>query len=97
MKRKLLPFSQDPLERGQLLQSCIRQTRHKQGGNAMNNNTNARNKTLNTREILPLRCSVCGKPFLNVYANTLPGMIFATCRSGHKTSYRVNEGTRKAV
>ena len=45
----------------------------------------------------PIRCSVCGKPFLNVYRNALPGIIFATCCSGHKTSYRDGEPSRKAV
>ena len=47
---------------------------------------------------LPARCSVCGRPFLNVYPNTLPGMVFATCRCGHKTSYRTEDlNARKAV
>ncbi len=48
---------------------------------------------------LPLRCSVCGKKFLDIYPNTLPGIVFATCCSGHKTSYRTGapEASRKAV
>ena len=54
----------------------------------------------NTRkipEMIPIRCSVCGKPFLKVYENTMPGIVFATCCSGHKTSYRTGETVRKAV
>lgn len=44
-----------------------------------------------------IRCSVCGKPLLNVYPNTLPGIIFATCLSGHKIRYGSEVPARKAV
>ena len=44
-----------------------------------------------------IRCSVCGKPLLNVYPNTLPGIIFATCLSGHKIRYGSEAPARKAV
>ena len=46
---------------------------------------------------IPIRCSVCGKPFLHVYLNSMPGIIFATCLSGHKTSYPAGGPARKAV
>ena len=63
----------------------------------MTHNTATETKAANPPAMIPIRCSVCGKPFLNLYKNTMPGMIFATCRSGHKTSYRVSELSRKAV
>ncbi len=56
--------------------------------------------TLKTGKIpatFPIRCSVCGKRLLNIYPNSLPGRVFATCPSGHKTSYRTEETERKAV
>ena len=47
--------------------------------------------------MFPIRCSVCGKHFLQVYPNSMPGIIFATCLSGHKTSYPAEGPARKAV
>ncbi len=47
--------------------------------------------------MIPIRCAVFGKKLLNVYPNSVPGRIFATCCSGHKTSYSTEEMTRKAV
>ena len=46
---------------------------------------------------IPIRCSVCGKKLLNVYPDTLPGVIFATCQGGHKISFRTGAPSRKAV
>ena len=64
----------------------------------MNENTNAKTTAARENRQVPARCSVCGKQFLNIYPNTLPGMVFATCKNGHKTSYRTADLiTRKAV
>ena len=63
----------------------------------MTENTTSNTNASNTPVMIPIRCSVCGKPFLKVYENTMPGIVFATCSSGHKTSYRTGETTRKAV
>jgi hypothetical protein len=57
----------------------------------------ANNKEENIPVTNPIRCSVCGKPLLNVYPNTLPGIIFATCLSGHKIRYGSEVPARKAV
>ncbi len=48
-------------------------------------------------EIIPARCSICGKPIACCYPETVPGMIFATCRSGHKIKIRKEDFPRKAV
>lgn len=37
----------------------------------------------------PLRCSICGKPVACCYPETVPGVIFATCRSGHKIKFHM--------
>ena len=63
----------------------------------MTENTTVETVAGKTPVLIPIRCSVCGRPLLNVYPNTIPGVIFATCREGHKTSYRAGESARKAV
>lgn len=63
----------------------------------MNGNKTETAKVLSNPAYFPVRCSVCGKKLLNLYPNTLPGVVFATCCSGHKTSYRIGDPSRKAV
>ena len=60
-------------------------------------NLNAEKEKTQASEKLPIRCSVCGKKLLNIYPDTLPGVIFATCQGGHKISFRTGTPSRKAV
>lgn len=66
------------------------------GGRPMTENV-SKAKVQNVPVVIPACCSVCGKKLLNVYPHTLPGIIFATCCSGHKISYRTGDYERKAV
>jgi len=63
----------------------------------MTENTAAKANAEKVPFMLPVRCSVCGKAFLTIYPNTIPGTVFATCCNGHKTSYRAGTPDRKAV
>ena len=63
----------------------------------MNENTKTNPAPVQIPASIPVRCSICGQKFLNLYPNSLPGIVFATCLNGHKTSYRTEGITRKAV
>ena len=62
----------------------------------MNNSMRKELKGSSAPAMVPIRCSVCGEKFLTLYQDTMPGIVFATCRVGHKTSYRVRESSGKA-
>jgi len=62
-----------------------------------NENHTPEAKAAENTGIFPICCSVCGKHFLQVYPNSIPGVIYATCLSGHKTSYSASGPARKAV
>lgn len=49
------------------------------------------------KEMIPLHCSVCGKMIAYYYPETIPGIIFATCRDGHKIKIRKDNFLREAV
>ena len=51
----------------------------------------AREKTI------PFRCTVCGKLIACYYPETIPGVIYATCRNGHKIKIRKDDFLREAV
>ena len=48
-------------------------------------------------DMIPLRCTLCGKPIACCYPESIPGVIFATCRNGHKIKIRKEDCLRKAV
>ncbi len=63
----------------------------------MTSNTTTEPNAAKSPVSFPIRCSVCGKTLTHLYPNTTLGKVFATCCSGHKTSYRMGELSRKAV
>ena len=65
------------------------------GENAQNALPSAANTARN--DLIPLRCSICGKPIACCYPESVPGIIFATCRNGHKIKIRKEDFLRKAV
>ena len=48
-------------------------------------------------EMIPLRCTVCGKTIVCCYPEAYPDIINATCSSGHKIKIRKEDFLRKAV
>lgn len=62
----------------------------------MNKNSNAQQTPGESPAVFPIRCSLCGASFLNLYLSSSQGMINATCCNGHKTSYPAGQIPRKA-
>ena len=52
---------------------------------------------MNSTETIPFRCTICGKLIARFYPETIPGVIYATCRVGHKIKVRKEDLLPKAV
>ena len=56
----------------------------------------AKVKAMRNETALPC-CSICGKPIAFCYPETIPGIIHATCSSGHKIRLRKEALPRKSI